>query len=66
MTRDRDLGLSLSSTVVLLTVVLLTVVLSTVVLLTVGSVALSLFRFRDPRPVVGIVFEGRMSAIYAR
>jgi hypothetical protein len=29
-----------------------------------SAVRLFLFRFPDPRPVVGTVFEGRISAIY--
>ena len=32
---------------------------------TFSAVRLFLFRFPDPRPVVGMVLEGRISAIYA-
>jgi len=31
-----------------------------------STIALFLFRFPDPRPVVGMVFEGRISVIYTR
>ena len=54
VTGDRDLifcGPSLSSTFATVVVVFLVPFL---------------FRFPDPRPVVGMVFEGRISAIYTR
>ena len=66
VTRDCDIELSLSATVVLSAVVLSAVVVLAAVLSTVTLMRVVLPLFPDPRPVVGMVFEGRISAIYTK